>query len=343
MNTTLWQNNYKEVCTYLTERNCSVNDVPDDAIFSNGKHMKRWLYEMNKALEGKSRYHLSDKQIELLNAIGINGLLSATDKDWLLRFEELRRFYSEHHHFKIPADYLCSDGTKLRGWIRLQRYRYRDGKLQQKYIDEFRKHDLMEALETPLDTAMRHIEEYHKEHGDIDFETSYVCPDGYPLGTWLRTFRDKVNNQKNKKPFPQAVIERLNELGIIWNKTDYIWEQNFLQCKAYLDQHEGYSIPENMLTEYGTSLKSWILRNLLQYNRGSLSAEKMEQLASIHINEIEFFETDEKSFAAEASALQGGTDADKPPEYDSSFGSKFDWNWMQNFESCRRFLEHYAG
>ena len=149
LNTTLWQNNYKEVCTYLTERNCSVNDVPDDAIFSNGKHMKHWLYEMNKALEGKSRYHLSDKQIELLNAIGINGLLSATDKDWLLHFEELRRFYSEHHHFKIPADYLCSDGTKLRGWIRLQRYRYRDGKLQQKYIDEFRKHDLMEALETP--------------------------------------------------------------------------------------------------------------------------------------------------------------------------------------------------
>lgn len=358
LNTNRWQNNYKEVYTYLTEHNCTVNDVPDDAVFSNGKHLKRWLFEMQKAIAGRSRYHLNSEQITLLNAIGIQTLMSVTDRDWFLHFDELIRFYSEHHHFKIPADYLCSDGKKLRGWVRLQRYRYRDGELPQKYIEAFQKHNLMEALESPLDTAMRHVEEYYREHSDIDFDTAYVCPDGYNLGTWLRTFRDKVAKQRNKKQFPQDIIDRLNEMGMIWNKTEHIWQQTYNELKNYIEIHGKKSLPSELKTISGTSMKTWVKNTQRAYQEGRLSEDKMTLLGEIGLHEITFEEpqriykstdtanTADKTKASRKKPVKNGTKskAKSKAKKPVSTGRKEirRKQWYENVELCRQFITEHG-
>ena len=312
LNENRWNRNYEDVLAYMSEHCCDINGIPDDALNRSGKNLKRWIYEMTKSLEGRSRYTLSEQQIQLLDQIGIRDFMSASMQDWFAHFGDLLAFYHSNHHVHIPEDALCSDGNSLRTWLKAQRRRYRQRKLPQKCIDAFMENGIMEALESPLDIAMQHMEEYYQAHGNVDFPLDYVCPDGYQLGIWLRSFRDRYLKEKNQTPYPKEVIDRLNEMGVIWNKPDMIWQQNFDQCKEYLDTHEGYRIPIDLLTQSGTYLQSWIKNNRKKYVSGKLSPEKRRLLESIQIMDITFYDPSTET-------------------------------WQQKFEQCKAYLDAHEG
>ena len=312
LNENRWNRNYEDVLAYMSEYCCDINGIPDDAPNRSGKNLKRWICEMSKALEGGSRYTLSEQQILLLEQIGIRDFMSASMQEWFAHFGDLLAFYHSNHHVHIPEDALCSDGNSLRTWLKAQRRRYRQGKLPQKCVDAFMENGIMEALESPLDIAMQHMEEYYQVHGNVDFPLDYVCPDGYQLGIWLRSFRDRYLNEKNQTQFPKEVIDRLNEMGVIWNKPEMIWQQNFNQCKEYLDTHEGYRIPIDLLTQSGTYLQSWIKNNRQKYVSGKLSTEKRRLLESIQIMDITFYDPSTET-------------------------------WQQKFEQCKAYLDAHEG
>lgn len=324
-NTQLWKNNYEDLCAYLSEHNCGLGDISDDAVTRNGKSLKRWVYEMKKACKGKSKYNLTEEQIGLLRKIGIDELLSATETVWYAHFNDLLSFYNENHHLNIPRSVLCTDGTILLLWTRQQRGKYQKRTLSEHYVSEFRDHGLMEVLETPLDTAMRHVEEYYKEHGNIDFDTSYICPDGYKLGVWLRTLRDKYLNNKNKKPYPQEVIDRLNEMGIVWSKTENRWQKSYQACKAYLDTHEGYTLPADLTAEDGAVIKNWLTNNKKLYRQGKLPEERAKMLEAIHILEITF-----------CMSMYSPEDAEIFKTADGKL-------WLDNYRKCRDYLDEKGG
>ena len=324
-NIKLWHNNYDDLCAYLSKKNCGICDIPDNAVNRNGKSLKRWVYEMKKACDGKSKYKLTEEQIGLLKDIGIDKLLSVTETVWYAHFNDLLRFYNENHHLNISRSVLCSDGTKLLLWTRQQRGKYQKHTLSERYVNEFRRHDLMEVLETPLDTAMRHVEEYYKEHGNIDFYTSYVYPDGYKLGVWLRTLRDKYLNNKNKKPYPQEVIDRLNEMGIVWSKMESRWNMSYQTCKDYLDTHNGYSLPADLTTDDGTLIKNWLTNNKKLYRQGKLPDDRAKLLEAIHILEITIYEP-----------VYSPEDSDIFKTADGKL-------WLANYKKCKVFLDKNGG
>lgn len=339
LNTNLWQQNYDEVCAYLSKHNCGLNDIPDDAVNSHGKNLKRWLYEMYKAVYGRiTRYSLNDEQIRLLKEIGIDELQSITDRDWYLHFNTLLDFYRENGHIKIPFDKLCPDGKSLLGWTRLQRKKYQEGTLPQKYVDEIISNGAFEILETPLDTAMRHVEEYYKEHGNIDFDTAYICPDGYQLGVWLRTFRDKLANQRNKKPYPKEVLDRLSELGFIVNKSDHNWMQKYRQLIACIEEYGRDALPADIEADDGSSLKDWVKNCKRSYRSGSLSNRRRELLDEIDIFSIGF-ETDEtekhKFYDKEIALLPNDIDR-------SEIKDRYDLEGIINFLKLREALTQYG-
>ena len=285
LNETRWFKNYHEICEYLNAHSCKLNDITKEATFSDGTNIHRWLLAMKKACTDDSHYKLGGEQKRLLKILGIDEFMSVTDRHWYRHFNELLRFYSKNHHLNIPQDWACSDGISLFSWVRLQRSKYQHSELPQKYIDEFRKYDLMEVLETPLETGMRHAEEYFNEFGSLDISVDYVSLDGYRLGVWIKTMREKHMGKRGTKQIPDDILERLDAMGMIWNKQEYIWNENFKRCKAYLETHGDLEIPDDVPGENGVSLKQWFKNNCWSYAHGKLSEHRAEQIRSLGIDE----------------------------------------------------------
>lgn len=293
LNQARWLKNYNEICEYLSVHNCKLNDITETLTFSDGTNIHRWLLAMKKACAGDdSLYKLGGEQKRLLKVLGIDDFMSVTDRNWYLHFNGLLRFYSEHHHLNVPQDAQCSDGIGLLAWIKLQRAKYQRSELPQKYIDEFRKYDLMEVLETPLETGMRHAEAYFNEFGNLDISVDYVSPDGYRLGVWIKTMREKYTGKRGTKQIPDEILDRLNAMGMIWNKQEYVWNENFKRCKAYLEAHGDLEIPDDVPGENGVSLKQWLKNNCWSYTHGKLSEHRAEQIRSLGIVDEEIIEAE---------------------------------------------------
>ena len=55
-----------------------------------------------------------------------------------------------------------------------------------------------------------HAKEYFESHGNLDFNTIYVCDDGYKLGQWKRAQLRQLSGG-NVKP---ERVEKLKQIGL---------------------------------------------------------------------------------------------------------------------------------
>ena len=83
---------------------------------------------------------LTTKRIDLLEALGFEWSRKGKDlhqivhdEKWFAKFVQLKDFYQQHGHFKVPSK--NSPGKVLGKWVADQRYRYKQGKLSQKRVD----------------------------------------------------------------------------------------------------------------------------------------------------------------------------------------------------------------
>lgn len=65
------------------------------------------------------------------------------------------------------------------------------------------------------DVGCKHAKEFYSLNGNLLVPCSYICPDGYKLGQWIRSQRSARNGNLYAKITPERV-EMLNEIGMIW-------------------------------------------------------------------------------------------------------------------------------
>ena len=60
---------------------------------------------------------------------------------------------------------------------------------------------------------------YFEAHGDLRVPVNYVSPEGYALGKWVKRQRyTRQNPEKSCGALPEERMERLDAIGMIWNK-----------------------------------------------------------------------------------------------------------------------------
>lgn len=154
-----------------------------------------------------------------------------------------------------------------------------------KIIDEVRNcrelfEKLNDALTATWDMYYASAKQYYKENGNLEVPARYITEEGYALGSWL-------NNQKAIRKgtivgkLTENQIQKLDDIGMIWDSLDYFWEQNFRLAKEYYLAHGNLDVPTNFKSKDGKHLGNWILRQRQLYKSNSLTDEQIKKLDSI--------------------------------------------------------------
>lgn len=139
---------------------------------------------------------------------------------------------------------------------------------------------LNDALTATWDMYYASAKQYYKENGNLEVPARYITEEGYALGSWL-------NNQKAIRKgtivgkLTENQIQKLDDIGMIWDSLDYFWEQNFRSAKEYYLTYGNLDIPTNYKSKDGKHLGNWILRQRQLYKRNSLTDDQIKKLDSI--------------------------------------------------------------
>lgn len=288
-------------------------DIPAEYVADDGYKLGHWYRHVRAANRDK---RLTDGERERLRAIGFEEQ-SVLVRVWMEYYEKAKAYYESHGDLNINANYETEDGTKLGVWISGQRYAYSKKRLKQEQID------LLEQIgmswhrdKSRWETGYACAEEYYGRHGTLNPTIEYVTDDGFALGCWVATQRNKYRTGKLNK----TQIERLETLGIRWNVSQAFWEQGFEHAKQYYEENGNLTVAPEYVASDGFKLGSWIANQRTKYKANKLSEEKIKLLESIGMTWNRFEEMWETAYSfAREYYLANGT-GNVPQKYKTANG-----------------------
>lgn len=183
-------------------------------------------------------------------------------------------------NLKMPrGGKLASNGKNLYIWMQTQKENYRKGRLSNEKRQRLEKIGVIWKSEFDLrwDAMLPYAEEYFRQNGTLYVPQSYKTDDGHALGAWISAQR-----QNHKRGILSADrIQRLENIGMIWNERDAKWMEALNFAKAFHDQNGHWSVPSDLKTASGVVIKSWISTQRNQYKNGTLSGDRIKKLNEI--------------------------------------------------------------
>lgn len=192
----------------------------------------------------------------------LNDTLTAS---WEIMFQHARSYYLDNRDLEIPARYITEDGYSIGCWIYNQRSirkGLQEGSLTEERIAKLDSIGMRWDLYTDVswERNFAAAEAYFRSHGNLDVYSRYVTDDGVQLGMWLCSLRTWERAGAHPKYLTDERKKQLEAIGMIWDKLDFFWEQNYAAAWDYFREHRNLDIPSNYITQDGVRLGSWICR-----------------------------------------------------------------------------------
>ena len=83
---------------------------------------------------------------------------------------------------------------------------------------------LQENLGSAWDTYYEAAKQWYEENGNLKIPKSYVTGSGLTLGAWINTQR-RVKSGNISGNLTWEKIQKLNDIGMIWDVTDSSWQE----------------------------------------------------------------------------------------------------------------------
>lgn len=212
-----------------------------------------------KGLRFSERFHITDetKDCRMLFQKLQTNLSSA----WETYYIAARQYYREKGNLKVPKSYLTQTGLTLGSWIQTQR-RVRAGSVTGNLSEEkVRKLDeigmVWDSKDQSWNEALRELQAYYKEHGNLDVKARYVTENGFRLGRWVCNLRTKVKNKGLDQALTKEQQGELEKLGMIWDRNGEKWEEYFREAQGYYLEHGDLNVPVSYCVN-GVKLGRWI-------------------------------------------------------------------------------------
>ncbi len=207
---------------------------------------------------------------------------------WEMYFEEARLYFEKYGNLNVPHRYITETGMSLGSWIQTQKA-VRHGRTNGILTDEqIKKLDSIGMIwdnvnELRWEEGFKHAKAYYEKYGDLNVKAQYICDDGYRLGSWITNNRTWYSNNSVTNVLTSERVKRLEEIGMIWNKSNTVWELYYNEAAKYSQTHGNLNIPAEYVSESGIKLGSWINRQkqLRNTKDNSLSKEQQERLEMI--------------------------------------------------------------
>lgn len=133
----------------------------------------------------------------------------------------------------------------------------------------------------------KYAKAYFIEHGHLLISQNFIMKekDEYNkeivvrLGSWINRMRTSYRKQS----LSSIEIERLNDIGMIWDVNEYTFDQNYALAKVYYEKYNNLLVPETYIVN-GVHLGAWIASLRLIYNgkkQGILTDEQIVKMNNI--------------------------------------------------------------
>ena len=219
----------------------------------------------------------------------LNDTLSAS---WELMYDYAKQYYEENGDLNVPKRLKTENGLALGSWIETQRKVYNskiNGILTDKQIKKLESIGM--RWESIRDLSWEKYygaaREYYAENGNLMPSVTDHYYKGIKLSRWIAQLRTYRKSNICCKYLTPERIKKLDEIGMVWNVPDYIFEKNYSHCLEYYKKHGDLDVPLKYIAKDGTRLGSWIngircaARNPSSYKGAKLTAEQKSRLDEI--------------------------------------------------------------
>ena len=249
--------------------------------------------------------YLFEKLEETLNA------------SWDLMYEEAKQYFYEHGDLLPDKYYRTSSGYSLGLWVATQR-RNRNG-AKEGTLDEERIKKL-DAIGMQWDSVndrswARHFEaykDYIENGGDLRFPSDFIY-NGVNIGKWLTMLRKYESSGIRSNYFTPERKKALEDVGVIWDRFDFVWEQNYQAALSYYLEHGNLEVPSRCIYK-GVKLYNW-LSDMRKAYRG-YTKSRHSSLTEIQVQRMN--------------------------EIGMRWDSQGDLKWEKGFEEARKYSETHG-
>jgi superfamily II DNA or RNA helicase len=221
---------------------------------------------------GKIYFDLPTKiSVEFEKALSLK-LIESTTASWEFWFGLLEAYKAEHGHCLVPFHCKIKSRYLLGSWVSVQRTARQS--LSRERIERLDELGFVwNKYELQWEESFNALCAYKQEKGDCLVPTK----GGFALGKWVGTQRER----RQRQALSLERIQRLDELGFIWDWRAHKWEEGFSALCAYKQKEGDCLVPYGHKTEDKYALGSWVgsQRNLKQ--KQGLSPEKIERLEEL--------------------------------------------------------------
>ena len=193
-------------------------------------------------------------------------LVESTTESWEFWFGLLKSYKFEFGDCEVSSEFKYHE-YNLGSWVHVQRVA--ENKLApEKFIRLDELGFLWNPRSVEWEKAFLHLVNYKKEFGNCWVSVAAQYCD-YKLGAWVSRQRSH-----SRRLTPQQ-IDRLDELGFIWNVLDFQWETGFNHLIAYKKEFGNCRV--TLVGEYnGYKLRSWV--GTQRSTKGKLTIEQVSRL-----------------------------------------------------------------
>ena len=232
-------------------------DVPTDPL------NKLWVWVRSQR-QARTNGSLSQYRSQRLIEIGFNWDPRASK--WDEMFNELLSYKAQHGNVNVPDDWPTPLGT----WVGKQRSSKSQCKLSD---DRFQRlFDIgftWDARESKWEAKYNELSAYRAKHGDVNIPHDRNSE----LWRWVGTQR--IFKKKGK--LPPDKIQRLDEIGFIWDILDLQWESRFNDLLTYKAVHGNVNVPQGEPTGLG----AWVSTQRATKKANEISDERIQRLEEI--------------------------------------------------------------
>lgn len=273
-----WEVRYALAKSYFNEH--GNLDVPPDYV-SEGVWLSKWLNEQRHIILGSRKGKaLTDEQLQRLTSIGFT-VKTKAEQLWDEYYENAQSFYNEHGHLQVPAGCLCPNGKSLSRWIQVQRNYYNRKKLTQIQITKLTEIGMVWALDDPWEIGYDHAKKYYEQFSNLSVSSSFICDDGYRLGIWIANQRNNHNSPQKYHSVSSKQVERLEQIGMIWNPAEMKWDTSYLRAVAFFNEHGNLNLPHRYRTTDNYDLEDWLRQQREKYWNSQLTEDQIASLNAI--------------------------------------------------------------
>lgn len=327
-----WEVRYALAKSYFNEH--GNLDVPPDYV-AEGVWLSKWLNEQRHIILGNRKGKaLTDAQLQRLTSIGFT-VKTKAEQLWDEYYEDAHSFYNEHGHLQVPAGCLCQNGKSLSRWIQVQRDYYKRNKLTEMQISKLTEIGMLWTLDDPWESGYEHAQKYYEQFSNLSVPSSYICDDGYRLGTWIANQRNDHNSPKKYHSVSREQAERLEQIGMIWNPAEVKWNTSYLRAVEFFNDHGNLKLPPRYRTAENYDLGDWLRQQREKYWNNQLTEDQISKLNAIAMDWLTSAERKwEKAYALAEKYYRTQGNLNVPSTYKDKSGFGVG-TWVRNQKASR--------